>query len=323
MKSNRIAVIAGLALASLAGQAQSQAYPSRPVTLINPYAAGGISDVAFRAMAQEVSKTFGQNIVVENRTGAGGKVGANAIMQAPKDGYTIGIFNSAIATNLAVLDPNFQILPGKDYAPVTRAIETYVIMVASPGAPAKDVKSLLEYARANPGKLNVGTSGVGTTGHLSFELLQHLGKIRMTHVPYKGDAPAILDVVSGQIPYAFNAATTSKPQIDAGKVVPVAVSGAKRWSVFPTVPSFQEAGLPNFDAAAWLGIVGPAGMAAEPLARVNRAFVAALQVPELRKRLEDMGLAVQSSTPDEFTAFIRRDHEVWSPILKAAGIKVD
>jgi len=323
MKTRNLLNLTAVVLALGGGQALAQGYPSRPVTLINPYATGGITDVAFRAIALEAAKTFGQNIVVENRTGAGGKVGANAIMQASKDGYTIGIFNSGIATNLAVLDPNFSILPGKDYMPITRAIETYVIMTAGLNAPAKDVRSLLEYARANPGKVNFATAGVGTTGHLSLELFKHLGKVQVTHVPYKGDSPAMNDLLGGQVPYAFTAATAAKPHIDAGKITAVAVSGAQRWAVFPNVPSFQEGGLQGFNASAWLGIVGPSGLSAEAIGRVNRSVATALQGADLRKRLEDMGLAVGSSTPDEFTAFIRKDHEVWTPILKAAGIKLD
>lgn len=307
---------------SLGLSAQAQTYPSRPVTLIIPYAAGGVADVAFRAIAQDAVKVLGQPIVVENRVGAGGKVGAEAIMRAPKDGYTFGVFNSGIAVNLPLMDPSFKIEPEKDYAPISRAIETYVVLIASPTAPFKDVRGLLEYARANPGKLNVGTAGVGTTGHLSLELLKHLAKVDLTQVPYKGDALSLNDVMGGQIPLAFMS-NAAKPQVDAGKVRGIAVTSPQRWALFSDVPSFQEQGVKGFVASSWLGFVGPAGLQPDALAKLNRSVGTALQDAELRKKLAAMGLSVQASTPKEFGAFIRKDLEVWGPVIRAANIKLN
>lgn len=310
---------AGLLFSALAA---AQNYPVRPVTMIIPYAAGGVTDVAFRAIAQDAAKQLGQPIVTENRTGAGGKVGAEAIVRAPKDGHTIGVFNSAIAVNLPLMDPTFKVEVGKDYAPITRAVETYVVLIASPSAPFRDAKGLLEYARANPGVLNVGTAGIGTTGHLSLELLKHIAKIQLTHVPYKGDALSLNDVMGGQIPLAFMS-NAAKPQVDAGKVRPIAVTSPQTWALFPNVPSFQESGLNGFVASSWLGLVGPAGMQGEVVAKLNRTFALTLRNPELRKKLEDMGLAVQTSAPEEFGAFIRKDLEVWGPVIRAANIKLN
>jgi len=302
--------------------AGAQSYPTRPVTLINPYAAGGITDVAFRTIAAEAAKSLGQTILVENRTGAGGKVGANAIVAAPKDGYTAGIFNSGIGTNLPLMDPTFKMEPVRDYVPITRAIETYVVLVASPSAPYRDVKGLIDFARANPGKLDVGSAGVGTTGHLSLALLNSLAKLNLIHVPYKGETPMLTDVMGGQIPLGFISATV-KPNVDAGKVIGIAVSGAQRWSVFPNLPSFQETGLNGFAASAWQGIVGPVGIPAEAVSRINRVIGTALQDAAVRKRLDELGLVVGASTPEEFVTFIRKDLELWGPIVRAANIKLD
>ena len=322
MKARAKWQLAVLTACLAAGTAAAQGYPTRPVTLINPYAAGGITDVAFRTIAAEAAKSLGQTILVENRTGAGGKIGANAIVAAAKDGYTVGIFNSGIGTNLPLMDPTFKMEPVRDYVPITRAIETYVVLVASPSAPYRDVKGLIDYARANPGKLDIGSAGVGTTGHLSLALLNSLAKLNLTHVPYKGETPMVTDVMGGQIPLGFISATV-KPHVDAGKVIGIAVSGGQRWSVFPNLPSFQETGLNGFAASAWQGIVGPVGIPAEAVSRINRVVGTALQDAAVRKRLDELGLSVGASTPEEFTVFIRRELEVWGPVVRAANIKMD
>ena len=311
------ALLIGLALSS---HAAAQAFPNRPINLIVAYAAGGITDIAFRQIGQEMAKTLGQSIVIENRTGAGGRIGAEAIIRAPKDGYTIGVFNSAIGTNLPLMSPDFKLEPGKDYTPISSSIETYVVMVTNPSMPFRDVKGVIDYARANPGKLNFASSGAGTTGHLSFELLRYATGIDATHVPFKGDAPAFSAVAGGQVQMSITSGTV-KPFVDSGKVIGIAVTSAKRWSLFPNLPSIQESGIKDFEASAWQGLVGPPGLPPDVVNRLNRSTVEALKDAELRRKLVDMGLVVGSSTPEEFTNFIKADLAKWTPIFKAANIK--
>lgn len=313
-------VLATLGLA-LAGAVHAQAFPTRPVTLIVPYAVGGITDVAFRALAVEMGKNLGQTIVVDNKVGGGGKIGARAIFAAAKDGYTIGVLNSGLGTNSALTDPGFAVQPGRDYAPLSRVLETYIVLITSPTGPFKDVKALVDFAKTNPGKVNLASSGLGTSGHLAIELLKILTGINVVHVPYKGENLATNDVIGGQVQGAFVSAVI-KPLVTSGKLAGLAVTSSARWSAFPDLPTLRESVAERFDVTAWQGLIGPAGMPPEVVSRLNRAIVTALQQPGLRKIMEDLGLVVGTSSPEEFAAFIRKDNDFWRPVF-AQGIKME
>ena len=312
--------VAGLLSACLA--AQTALAQDRAVTLIVPFAAGGVTDVGARIVALELGKQLGTQVVVENRVGAGGRVGAEAIMRAPKDGSVIGIINSGLATNLPLMSSDFKITPGKDYTPISRWFESYVILVANAAQPYNDAKGLVEYAKANPGKLNWGSAGVGTTGHLGLELLKHLTGINIVHIAYKGDAQVTNDLLGNQIQLAISSAPI-KPHLDTKKLKAIGTSGAARWDVFGDVPTMEEGGVKGFNLTVWQGFIAPPGLAPAALERLNRGLRATLQNAEVKRKLEELGLKLGSSTPDEFTSYIRADLERWGPVIKAANIKMD
>ena len=294
----------------------------RPISLVVPFAAGGVTDVGARIVATELAKQLNGQVIVENRVGAGGRVGAEAIMRGAKDGSVIGIINSGLATNLPLMSSDFKIQPGKDYQPISRWFEAYVVVVAGANLPFNDVKGLVDYAKANSGKLNWGSAGVGTTSHLGLELLKHLTGTNIVHVAYKGDAQVTNDLLGGQIQLAISSAPI-KPHIDAKKLKGIGTTGAQRWDLFPDLPTMEEAGIKGFNLTVWQGFIGPTGLAPATLERLNRGLRATLAVPDTKRKLEDLGLKIAASSPDEFATYIRADLDRWAPVIKAANIKLD
>lgn len=323
LRAAALGLIAIVAAAAPFQASFAQAFPNRPITLIYPYPAGSTTDNAWRLIAQEASRTLGQNVVVENRAGASGRIGLDAVSRAAnKEGYTIGVINNTLSVLLPLMDATFKVEPGKDYTPVTGAIETYAVLVANPSVPFKDLAGLISYAKDNPGKLNIASAGTGTPSHLAGELLARSAGIRLTHIPYKGEAPALADLLGGQVQLYFGVGIL-KPHVEAGRLIGIATTGPQRWNSFPNLPSFTEAGFPGVLTASWLGVIGPPGMAEESVNQLNRAFGTALRNPELRKKLEEQGWVLQPSTPQEFAARIGTDVERWTPIIRAANIKVN
>jgi len=306
----------------LATNVLAQTYPSRPVTVIYPYPAGSTTEGAWRSVAQEASKTLGQSVIFENRVGAGGKIGVESMTRSPKDGHTVGVINSAVAIYLPLMDATFRIEPGKDYTPISAGFETYYVLLAHPSVPFRDVKGLIAYARANPGKLNMASSGNGTGGHLSVELLKMVVGIHAVHVPYKGEAPAMTDLLGGQV-QAFFGAGNAKPFIESGKLIGLATSGPQRWAPFPSLPTFAEEGLADVSASTWLGLAGPAGIPDAAVAKLNQAVTVAMQAPEVRRKLDEFGLVVRGGTPQEFSALIRADLDRWGKVVRAGNIRLE
>jgi len=306
----------------MAGAGHAQNYPSRPITFVYGYPAGSSTDSAWRSVALEASKRLGQPIVYENRPGANGRLGLDSVMRAKPDGYTIGVFNNSLLVVQPLMDPKLAIEPGKNYTPVMIGLETYLLMVARPNAPFKDVKGLIAYAKANPGKLNVGSPGSGTGSHLGIAMVGAQAGIEYTHIPYKGAAPALHAMLAGEIDVMFTD-LLAKPYIDSGKMLGLGVGGAKRWSLLPKLPTIQEAGLSGFVNSAWSGVVAPAGVPDGVVATLSQAFTEALGVPELRAKLESAGWIVRPGTAQEATALIRADTELYRPVVKAANIKID
>ena len=314
------ALLASLALAS-ATLAHGQDYPTHAVRLIVPLTAGGNVDIVARTVAEHISRTLGQPVVVENRPGASSLVGTQLVAKAAADGYTLLAMANTFATvPLIVASPGYD--PLKDFAGITLTCLVPQVLVVNPGLAAHSVKELIALAKSEPGKISYGSSGNGGTGHLAAELFSHQAGIRLLHVPYKGNSQALVDVIGGQIAMMFDQVSTSAPQIRAGKVRPLAVTSLKRSPLLPEVPTVDESGLPGFEDITFNGLVAPAGTPREVLERVNRAVAAAVSEPELYKRFIERGIELKASaSPEEFAAYIRAEFEKKKRLAQEAGIK--
>jgi tripartite-type tricarboxylate transporter receptor subunit TctC len=316
----RLALVFFVTLCATAGLAQT--YPNRPITFLYGYAAGSSSDVAWRSIVLEASKRLGQPIIFENRPGASGRIAVDGVMRARPDGYTIAGMNNSQLVVLPLIDPKLMIEPGKNYTPVLIGIETYLLMVARPDAPFKDIKGMVAYAKTNPGKINAGSPGAGTGSHLGLAMISTQAGLEWTHVPYKGAAPALTAMLGGEIDVMFTD-LLAKPYIDSGKMIGLGVSGDRRWGLFASLPTIQEAGLGGFNTSSWSGVMGPPGLPADIVASLNRAFNEALANPELRSKLEATGWIMRSSSTAEANSLIRADLEAYRPVIKAANIKLE
>ena len=297
----------------------ADAYPVRPIRSIMTVAGG--ADIIARMVAQGLTGALGQPVVVETQSGAGGAIGAEAVARAAPDGYTIMLTSASALVMNRFLSKSARIDPLKDFTPITKAFETIAVVVASPSLPAGSVRELIEYARRNPGKLSYGTSGIGTTHHLSGESIRLLTGIDWVHVPYKGGPPVLTDLIGGEIQVGFSILATAAPFIASGKVKLLAVNGAKRYHVIPNVPTVSEE-LPGYEPpSTWGGYFGPAGMPQDIVNRLHDEIVRVLNSPQVRARGEDIGFPIATSTPGELNATIRRDVEYTAGIVKAIGIK--
>lgn len=315
--SRRLACLALVGVACFARAQDS----GRPVTLVVPFAAGGVTDVAARIVAPELARQLGTSVVVENRVGAGGRIGAEAVMRGPKDGSIIGVLNSGLGINLPLMS-DFKVEPGRDYTPLSKWFETYTVLVAHPSMPFDDIKGLIDHARGNPGKLNWGSAGVGTSGHLALELLKSLAEVDIVHVAYKGDANVTTDLLANTVQLAVSSAPI-KPNVEARKLKAIATTGPTRWSVFANVPTFEEGGVRGFNVTAWQGFIAPPGLPPAIADRFSRAIRTTLQVPAVRQQLEALGLKVEGTTGDEFSQYIRKDLAQWAPIVQRAKIRIE
>lgn len=311
-------VVTGVAAASFLVQAQP--YPNRPLAFIYPYPPGSATEVAFRAVVQEAARRLGQPIVFENRSGAVGRIGFEHVLRSAPDGYTIGLLNNVLGVSLPLIDPKTYVEPGRDYTPVALAVESFLILVARAGEPYRDVRGLIEHARANPGRLNMATPGTGTGAHLVLALLGARAGADIAHIPYKGTAPATLAILSGEVNLTLTD-TAVRTHVESGKLIALATTGAQRWASFPAVPTFVEQGLAGVTYGAWSGVMGPPGLPAAVVERLNRAFSEALAADDVRARLDTAGLAARGGPPDEWAARIRAELALWRPIVQGANIK--
>jgi len=300
--------------------AQSQSYPDRPIRLIAPFPAGGLADVLARAVGDEMSKGLGQPVIVENRAGAGGNIGAEAVAKSAPDGYTLLMTSAGILTANEFLYAKMPFDPAKDFVPVSNVADMSMMVVVSPKVEAKSLADLVKLAKANPGKLNFGSPGVGTTGHLGLALLMHAADIKLTHVPYKGAAPAITDLLAGQIDGVVDNPPTVLPHIEAGKLNPLAVAGKQRMAQLPNLPTTAEAGIANFEASSWFGVAAPTGTPPAIIARLHKEIAAAVNQPVMRERFAKSGARLLGNTPEEFAQQIKTDRKMWGDVIKAAGI---
>ena len=303
--------------------ALAQAYPTKPVTIIVPFAAGGTTDILARIIGQALTAELGQSVVVDNRAGAGGNIGGQAAAKATPDGHTL--FMGTVGTHAinASLYKKMPFDPVKDFAPLTRVANVPNLLVANPAQPYKSVKDLIAYAKANPGKVNFGSSGNGSSIHLSGELFKSLAKVDMQHAPYKGSAPAVTDLLGNQIGIMFDNMPSAIQHVRSGKLVPLAVTTAKRSPELPNVPTIAEAGVPGYEATSWFGMFAPAGTPAPVLAKLNAAIVKVLAQPDVKKKINEQGAEVYSETPEQFAAFIQAESVKWGKVVKESGASLD
>lgn len=305
----------------LSTSAIAQAYPSKPIRYIVPFPPGGSSDLIARVIAPKMSERLGQPIVVENRPGAGGMLGVDVVAKAEPDGYIIGLAAAGALSSNIHLYPKMPFHPEKDLAPITNLAMIPFFLVAHP-AQASSIKELIEQAKAKPGALSYGHGGQGSTMHLAGELLNMLAKVNVQSVPYKGSAPVSSDVLGGQIPFGVVDVPSAIANVRAGKLRALAVTSRQRIAAAPDVPTFEEAGVPGYEAVGWFGSVAPAGTPREIIQRLNLETRNALALPDVRERVIAAGTEPATTTPEEFAAYIREETKKWGEVIKAGNIKL-
>lgn len=316
-----------LLLALLAGlftiNGLAQEYPTKPVRLIIPFAPGGSNDILGRLIGAKLSETLGQQVVIDNRPGAGGSIGVELAARSAPDGYTLVIGHIGTLAVNPTLYRRLPYNPLKDFQPISMLAKVANIMVVHPSVPAKSVKELIALAKAKPGSLVYGSGGNGGAGHLATEYFKLMAKIDMVHVPYKGTGPAVVDLMAGQTHLVFAGIPGIIAQVRAGRLRALGVSTSKRLAIFPDVPTIAEAGVPGYEATQWYGVLAPAGTPKAVVARLNKEIVSALQTTQMQERLAADGSEPLASTPEEFLDFIKEEIARWAPVIKAAGIRVD
>ena len=312
-----------LLLGAVATTAPAADYPTRPITLVVAFTPGGASDVLARILGRKLEQILGQPFVIDNRPGAGGNVAAEAVAHGTPDGHTLLAGNNAILATNAALYKKINFDPEADFAPIGLIGSQANILVVNPALPVKSMAELIALAKASPGKLNFASSGHGLAAHLAGELFKAEAKIDIVHVPYKGAAPALQDVIAGHVQMMFATASSVVPHIQDGKVRPLAVATLKRTAVLPDIPTIDELGIRNFDATTWHGLVAPARTPKEVVAALNRALAATLADPAVKKSLGDLGVDIIGGTPEEFAAYIKSEIPKWTAIIKASGAKLD
>lgn len=316
-----LAATAALALALPAGA--QPAYPLRPISLVVPFPAGGSTDLVARVVAEKMSQDLGQQIVVENRGGAGGNVGSAAAAKADPDGYTLLMGTVATHALNPALYKKMPYDPVADFAPISLLVVVPNVLVVNPDFPAKDVAELIALLKAEPGKYSYASSGNGTPLHLSGELFKSMAGVDMVHVPYKGAGPALVDVMGGHVPIMFDNLPSSTEHIKAGKLRGLAVTTAERAPSMPDLPTVAEAGLSGYETYTWNALFAPAGTPPEVVARINEAAVKALADPDVQAKLMGFGAVVDGSTPEELAAHVQAELAKWAPVVKASGAQID
>ncbi|MCT9126558.1 tripartite tricarboxylate transporter substrate binding protein [Cupriavidus gilardii] len=315
-------VVLGLAVA-LATPAAHAAYPERPIRWIVPFPAAGAMDNIARTLGEEMSQTLGQSIVVENRPGAGGNIGAELVARSPADGYTMLIVANGMAVNPA-LYRKLSYDPIKDFAPVSLlAVVPNVLVANKAKTSAKTVPEVIASAKSQPGKYTYASAGNGTSIHLAGELFTSMAGVELLHVPYKGSGPAVTDLLGGQVDYMFDSITSAKPHIDAGKLTAIAVTTSKRSAALPNVPTVAEAGLPGYELSPWFAAFVPAGTPPAVVETLNRAMVEALRKPAVQKRLAAIGAEPIGSTPAELKQHLAKETDKWGKLIRTRGIRAD
>lgn len=310
-----------LVLALVALPALAQTYPSKPVRIVVPFAPGGGSDFIGRFIAQRLNASLGQQVIVENKPGAGGVLGIEQGVKAAPDGYTLTLIASSYTVNPSIYKLNFD--PIADVTPIIQLSQGPLLVVVGAGVPVKSVKELIAAAKAKPGSINYASSGQGSVIHLATELFDSMAGIKMNHVPYKGTGPALTDTISGQTQVFFSSTANAMPQVKAGRLKALAVTTAKRIPALPDVPTVAEAGIPGYEVILWHGLIGPKGLPAAIVERINKEATAALQLKETAEQLQNDGVAPAGGSAAQFAAQIKKEIGVWRKVVVDAGVKAE
>lgn len=322
---NKRQLLHGLSAAALslyaALPAQASQWPERPIRLIVPYPAGGLTDIVSRIVSDEVGKALGTAVVVDNRPGAGGQIGLQALLQAPRDGYTVALVVPATMVTLPLTNPNYKIRPLEQFEPITIAVDTFMTLVVDRKLGLNTVQQFAEYARKNPGKLNYGTPGAGTSFHFNNVILAQKLGIKAQHVPYAGEVQMLNDIAGGQLQYAL-VSNAGKTFVENGQVTALAVTSSQRVSSLPDVPTFRESGI-DFTSDGWVGYAAAKGTPAPILAKLNAAFVQALKTPAVSSKLAEMGYQVVANQPAQFRQIVQDSTRRYGELLKSGAVKID
>ena len=319
---NLLAAIAVGVLTNV-GAVHAQPYPSKSIRYVVPYAPGGSTDIVARVLAQKLSDAMGQQVVVDNRPGAGGSIGADIVAKSPPDGYTMVTAVTGIMAINQFLYRKLPFDPEKDFAPVTQVGSLPLILVVHPSIPAKNVRELIAVAKARPGQLNYGSSGVGTATHMTTELFKTMAGIDLVHIPYKGSGQVMGDVIGGQLALIFDQIVSSLPHVQGGKLRMLAITSAKRFPSLPDLPTVAESGVPGYESISWAGVAVPAGTPKEIVARLHAEIVKVLAMPDIRERFLRDGIETVGSTPEQFAEHIRRERIKWAKVVRDSGAKAD
>lgn len=316
--------IALLAICVLTAPAAAQSYPDRVVRIVNPFPPGGSVDITARILAQKLSDNTGQQFIVENRGGAGGNTGADAVAKSDPDGYTL-LFSAPgpLVVNQTLYTKGLPFDPTKDFAPIAIFAYTPIVLMVNPGLPAGNVQELITFAKANPGKVNFGSAGMGSTPHLSGELFKSMTRTEITHVPYRGTGPAMNDLIGGHIQMFFDLLPGSLPQISTGKVRAIANAGAKRPAALPDLPTVAEQGLAGFNSSSWVALVAPAKTPAPVLAKLRAEVAKVLTSPDIVARIRELGSEPGTATEKDVRAFMDGEAKKWAEVIRISGAKAD
>jgi tripartite-type tricarboxylate transporter receptor subunit TctC len=320
----RLAAVSGLLGAGSTARAQASGFPNKPLRLIVPFPAGGTTDIIGRAVAQEFTRVLGQQAVVENRAGAGGNIGSEMVAKSPADGYTLLVNTVGTHGINQALYQKLPFDPVKDFAPVSLVAMVPNVLVVHPSVPAQNVKELIALAKSKPGRLNYASSGNGTSIHLAAELFKSMTGTFITHIPYRGSAPALTDLLAGQCDLMFDNLPSALPHIRSGKLRALGLTSAKPSAALPGVPTIEQAGgLAGYEASAWFGIMAPAGTPPEIVNRLQQVIARGLQQPEMRDRLAGQGAEPVGNTPEQYGTYIKAELDKWAKVVKASGAKID